>query len=292
MEKKLDLSIALATYNEGENLERCLASVDGWAREIVVVDGGSTDKTLEIAKKYHAKIIRTDNPSIFHLNKQKALEACTSEWILQLDADEMVTSGLACEIRDVLSMSDTEINDRRVDPAKARLFERHQEIVERRDGRIGTSEGSFTAFFLPRRNFFLGHAMIYSGTYPDGVIRLVQKGKARFPAKSVHEQIQIVGKVGWLHHDLLHFSNPTLKKYFSGADKYTSLLAKDLKTSNRNGLILFFDYIWWKPLITFWSLFLRHKGFLDGWYGFLFDLLSAVHYPTAYLKYSGLVNLK
>jgi len=150
MEKKVSISVALATYNEEDNLDRCLSSVTGWAMEIVIVDGGSTDRTLEIARKYKAKVIKTNNPPIFHINKQKALDACTSGWILQLDADEMVTPDLAMEIQDIIEMSDPEIAGRQIDPDKSRLFRRHQELVEKRDGEIGTEDGSYTAFFIPR----------------------------------------------------------------------------------------------------------------------------------------------
>ena len=85
--KKLKLSVALAVYNESSNIASCLTSVRDIADEIVVVDGGSTDDTVKIAKSFGAKVIQTDNPPIFHINKQKALEACDGEWILQLDAD-------------------------------------------------------------------------------------------------------------------------------------------------------------------------------------------------------------
>ena len=89
--KKITLSVAIAVYNEEKNLGACLSSIASIADEIVLVDGGSTDNTIEIARKFTSKIIRTDNPPIFHLNKQKALDACTGDWILQLDADEVVT---------------------------------------------------------------------------------------------------------------------------------------------------------------------------------------------------------
>lgn len=285
MEKKIDISVVLASYNEESNLDRCLKSVANWAQEIVIVDGGSTDGTLAIATKYHVRIIKTDNPPIFHINKQKALNAAKSKWILQLDADEVVTPELAQEIRAIVTMSDKEIDERPIEQNLLKLFKRHQALIEERDGKIGSATGSYTAFFVPRRNFFLGHPLKYSGTYPDGVIRLVQKDKARFPAKSVHEQIEIEGRVGWLYHDLLHFSNQTLAKYFYAADKYTNLLAKDLKSSGNNKLLLFIEYVCIKPPLTFLSLFFRYKGILDGWYGFLFDLFSAEHFPVAYFKY-------
>ncbi|OGG08351.1 hypothetical protein A2154_01530 [Candidatus Gottesmanbacteria bacterium RBG_16_43_7] len=217
--KNIGLSVALAVYNEEKNLERCLSSVGDIADEIVVVDGGSTDGTAHIAKAAGATVIQAVNPEIFHVNKQKAIANCHREWILQLDADEQVSVALAQEIRRVLNMSDVQRSTRQIDSRKKILFERHQKIVEDRDGKIGGNTGIITAYFIPRLNYFLGQPIRHAGTYPDGVIRLVKNGFAHFPAKSVHEQIEIKGRVSWLENDLWHFSNPTLKKYLTGARK-------------------------------------------------------------------------
>jgi glycosyltransferase involved in cell wall biosynthesis len=103
MEKtNITVSVAVAVYNEEKNIARCLSSVADIANEIVVVDGGSTDATVQIAKKYTSHIIVTDNPLIFHINKQKALDACHGDWILQLDADEEITTKLKNEILTVI----------------------------------------------------------------------------------------------------------------------------------------------------------------------------------------------
>src|SRR3989338_11212019 len=101
------LSVALATFNEEENLARTLESVRELAAEIAIYDGGSTDKTVEIAKSFGAKVITGKNYPIFHVNKQKAIDACTGDWILQLDADEVVSEVLANEIRKVISQEPT-----------------------------------------------------------------------------------------------------------------------------------------------------------------------------------------
>src|SRR5690348_4565440 len=96
------LSVVLAVLNEEKNLPGCLDSVRDLADEIVIVDGGSDDKTVEIAKEYGAKVIQTTNPPIFHINKNKAIDAATSEWILQLDADERISPALKEEIKKVI----------------------------------------------------------------------------------------------------------------------------------------------------------------------------------------------
>ncbi|KKS56230.1 MAG: Lipopolysaccharide core biosynthesis glycosyl transferase [Candidatus Gottesmanbacteria bacterium GW2011_GWA1_42_26] len=84
----MKLSVVLATYNEEKNLPACLESVAGWCSEIVVIDGSSRDHTIDIAQKFGARVTVTDNPPIFHINKQKAIDLARGEWILQLDADE------------------------------------------------------------------------------------------------------------------------------------------------------------------------------------------------------------
>jgi glycosyltransferase involved in cell wall biosynthesis len=289
MEKIIRLSVALATLNEDQNLERCIRSVKDIADEIIIVDGGSTDNTIEIANKYFVKIIKTDNPQIFHINKQKALDAANGIWILQLDADEEVTPELSQEIKSVINMTDNELAKRTIPEEKYKLFYKHQNLLEKRDGKIEGSGDTISAFFIPRLNFFLGGPIKHAGTYPDGVIRLVKNHLARFPQKSVHEQIYVDGKISWLNHDLWHHSNPTLKKYFISAGRYTYLEATRLAKLNNNFIELLFKYILYFPIHSFITLYFRHKGILDGWRGFLFCLLSAIHYPIIFYK---LIRLK
>ena len=105
LKSKVKLSVALATINEEANIADCLESVENIADEVIVVDGSSTDKTAAIAKKFGAKVVVRENPPIFHINKQKALNLCRGKWILQLDADERVTPALAKEIKKIVNLS-------------------------------------------------------------------------------------------------------------------------------------------------------------------------------------------
>src|ERR1700749_3736777 len=132
------LSVALAVFNEEKNLTACLESVKDIAQEIIIVDGSSTDSTVAIAKKFGARILITDNPPIFHINKQKAIDMAKNEWILQLDADERVSPKLAEEIMKVIAMNDDEIRSYQQKIPNRKLFLRHQELLEKRDGSIGT----------------------------------------------------------------------------------------------------------------------------------------------------------
>ena len=188
------ISVVLAVFNEEENLKSCLDSVKDLAWEIVVVDGGSTDKTLEIAKSFGAKIIQTNNPPVFHINKNKAINAAQGDWILQLDADEIVARELAEEIKRIIALK-SDVN----------------------------------GYWIPRRNFFLGRFLTKGGQYPDYTLRFYRRGKGRLPAKDVHEQAEVSGKVGYLKNDLLHLRDKVFSEYLKRFNRYTDLLASQLK---------------------------------------------------------------
>jgi glycosyltransferase involved in cell wall biosynthesis len=286
------LSVVLSTINEESNIGLCLNSVKSIADEIVVVDEESTDKTRDIARKYGAKVYKVKHEEIFHKTKQKALDRATGDWILQLDADERVTRKLAREIREELRIKNHKLKIKSFEdkkkkfPNKWKLFERHQNLIEQRDGLIGKKTGEVVAFFIPRMNHFLGKPLKYGGVYPDGVIRLVKRGKARFPAKSVHELMEIEGKVAWLFNDLEHHDSPTLSRYLERANRYTDLTATEFKEKKLPvDYWNLFKYSFLIPGAHFLLLFFRHKGFLDGMRGFIWSLFSALHFPIAYFKY-------
>ncbi len=281
------LSVVLATRNEEKNIGRCLASVQKIAGEIIVFDENSTDKTGEIAKKFGAKVFLEPHHEIFHITKQKALEKAKGKWILQLDADEVVTPELSEEIEKIINMTDEEIKNRKISGGrKRRLFKKHRAQIESRDGKIGKETGEIAGFFIPRRNMFLGKPLIHAGVYPDGVIRLVKNGKARFPQKSVHEQIALDGEVSWLENDLLHYDSPTFKRYLMRFNRYTDLQAiKFGQSKTPKNVFTFFKFCLLLPTYYFLLLYFRHLGFLDGAQGFIWSFFSALHFPIAYFKY-------
>ena len=247
------LSVAIATYNEERNIGKCLDSVKDWVDEIIVVDGSSTDKTREIARSYGAKVIKTTNKPIFHINKNIAIDACQGEWILQLDADEIVPPEMRQEILEIVNHQKSE------QPA---------------------------GYWLKRRNYFLGRYLKKGGQYPDPVIRFFRKGKGILPAKDVHEQVTINGEVGWLKNDLNHWATPEFSRYMLRERRYSTLAAKEFLENNLplNPLI-FFKYLFFLPLKTFLMIYIRHKGFVDSWQGFVFAFFSGWHHAWAYLKY-------
>lgn len=253
-ENEPKLSVALAVYNEADNLAPCLETIKDIADEIVIVDGSSSDNTIEIASRYHAKIIKESNRTNFHINKQIAMDACSGTWILQLDADERVSSMLAKEIKAITDAS---------------------------------TVGQPDAYYLKRRNYFLGSWMSKGGMYPDPVIRLFQKGKASLPQKTVHELMEVSGPTKWLKEDLLHIADPNFSRYLRRSNRYTTLQAEEwlkeggLGTDAWNILL----YTCLKPLIRFGEIYLRHKGFQDGFPGFVFALYSGTHIRSSYIKY-------
>lgn len=283
---KINLSVVLATFNEEKNIGACIESVRDIADETIIVDGSSTDRTREIASGMGAIVIKTTNPPIFHINKQKALEKAQGKWVLQLDADERVSPALSEEIKKVIQMSDEKMGEYQSKLKNQKLFLRHQMITEKRDGKLGKEEGEYAAFFVPRLNYFLGKYMRYGGVYPDGVIRLVKNGKAHFPSKSVHEQIVVDGKVGWLENDLIHIDSPTFRRYLERNSRYINLIRDELKRDDiGKNLWQFINYFFVKSFVWFVMTFFRHKGFMDGWPGLVFSFFSSLRFPRAYWRY-------
>lgn len=249
----MKISVALAVFNEEDNLRQCLTSVTDLADEIVIVDGGSTDNTVDIAKNFNAKIIKTKNLQNFHVNKNKAIDACSGEWILQLDADEVVTQELAEEIKKVV---------------------------------LENSKNN--GYWIPRKNLFLGRFLKKGGQYPDYTLRLYRNGLGRLPGKDVHEQAVIEGKVGYMKSNLLHLGDKNFSIYIDRFNRYTDLLAKQLSESKVSiNLISLTDYIFIKPFFWFIKSYIRHRGYVDGIPGFVFALFSSLRFPVAYFKLWG-----
>lgn len=253
------LSIALATYNEQNTIGKCIKSVGAIASEIVMVDGSSTDDTVKIAKKLGANVIITDNPAIFHVNKQKAVDACRGDWVLQLDADEIVSEQLANEILSAVKQSRPKA-DHPLD--------------------------EINGYWIPRKNYFLGRWLSKGGQYPDYTLRLYRRGKGKLPCKSVHEQAIVEGKTDYFISPLLHFPYPDFKHYLEHFNRYTSILSGELKEQNVTiSLINSINYLIIKPKLWFIKSYLRHRGYVDGFAGFAFSLWSALRFPASYIKY-------
>lgn len=268
----MKLSVALAIFNEKSTIARCIESVYDIADEIVVVDGGSTDETLSILKKLDKKgimkVFHEENPPMFHINKQKALEKCTGDWILQLDADEVVSAELGKEI---LLRLEPDQDDRMAQDNTSVTLN-------------GVKSPSPVAYWIPRLNYFLDKPLRKGGQYPDPTIRLYKNGVAHFPCKTVHEQVVINGEVGWLKNDLLHYPYATFTAYVEKWVRYARLEAeekhkKGMRPSVQNAV----KYGIFMPKMWFFKTYFRHRGYADGFPGFVFSLFSSLRYLVEYI---------
>jgi glycosyltransferase involved in cell wall biosynthesis len=245
------------------------------------------------------KVINTDNPPIFHINKQKAIEAAKGDWILQLDADEEVTDNLRKEIE-----------------------------------RIANSEwqiGQKVAYQIPRKNYFLGRFLMKGGVYPDFTIRLYRRGVMYFPCMDVHENVKPIDQrmassrggsafggngewrkakggdlpsqsppnlggeerggtwLGTMQNPMHHYSDPTFARYWHRWKRYCAIEAGRVQ---ERALRLYgntYRYTLWKigfvgkcililPIYWFFLSYFRHKGFMDGWQGLVFHFTSAMRW--------------
>jgi len=238
------LAVIVITKNEEQNIDACLESVR-WADEIIVVDGGSSDRTVELARSKGAKVFERKWDG-YGAAKNFGLSQCTSEWVLWLDADERVTEPLGEEIRTVVR-----------------------------------SNSSFNGYEFPRRSNFLGKWIRHCGWYPGYVLRLFRRASGRFTEQRVHERLVVEGSVGRLRNDLLHFTDPSLSHYFEKFNRYTTLAAEEL--ASNDGRFRFSQVLIRPPWVFIRMYFLR-AGFLDGFAGFVLCLLSSFYVFVKYAK--------
>jgi glycosyltransferase involved in cell wall biosynthesis len=255
-ERRMILSVVIITHNEEANIGRTLASVqplvvDGKG-EIIVVDSGSTDRTVEIAKSFGAKVFVEDWKG-YAAQKNSAIDKAGGDWILSLDADEELSPDLAIEI--------TAIGE---DP----------------------QQGSLSApvgFRIPRKNFFLGRWIAHGGFWPDPKLRLFRKSSARFEQRLVHEDAHLsTGVAGDLEHPIIHHAYPNLDAYIDHMNRYSSLGAEMAVAKEQSGFNIFNIVL--RPLATFIYNYLLRLGFLDGCEGLLLHLYHAVYVSWKYAK--------
>jgi len=248
------LSVAMIAMNEEANLPRTLESVR-WADEIIVVDSGSKDRTIEIAQSFGAK---TSYHAFGGHGEQKnvALDLCTSDWVLLLDADEVLTEKLQNEIRSLL---------------------------ECKDGR----EPKYSAYWIPRLNLILGRWMRHGGFYPDHKLRLFKRGSARLSeGVGPHSTPQHSEAKGTLKGDMLHYAYPTMAIYLEHMNRYSSEIAQLLADKGRTSRSLP-AFLWnavANPVATFLYNYLFRLGFLDGREGLLLHLNHSVYIHWKFIK--------
>jgi len=282
----MKLSLCIPAYNEEKNIHYPLSSAIDLVDEVVIIDPGSTDKTADIAKSFgkKVKIFKTDNPRNFLVNKVRAIEKASGEWILQLDADEALSEALKIEINNILKIKNEKIKNKNL-PSES---EGDNEKLKMKHN----NEEKTVGYYIPRKNWFLNRFLMKGGVYPDYVLRLYKKDKAYFDLKDLHENVKIKGKVGYLKNDLLHYADPNFSRYLLRWDRYTTFDAQELvkkypkeKMSKIKEFFLFIKYFFIKPPLWFFKTYIRHKGFMDGFAGFVFSLFSAIRFWVIYVKY-------
>jgi glycosyltransferase involved in cell wall biosynthesis len=271
------ISVTMVTHNEEINLARTLESVKplvaGNQGEIIVVDSGSTDRTLEIAKSHGAKIFREEWKG-YAAQKNSAIDKATGDWILSLDADEEVSSDLAAHIQ----RAET---DRVSGPFEWNLAPNFD--VRYID--LPTDVRPLPrAFWIARKNHFLGRWIKHGGFYPDRKLRLFARGAARFDdGRIVHEDAHTVHRTAIVPTGaLIHHSYPTLSDYLDHMNRYSSLGAEMVAAKGRVRFNLF--NIALRPAATFLYNYFFRLGFLDGREGLLLHLYHAIYVSWKYAK--------
>ena len=240
------LSVILITRNEEANLADCLASLEGIAQQIVVVDTNSSDRTLEIAKSYGAAIAQPPDWPGFGPQKNRGLDLATGEWVLSLDADERLTPALKSEIVTAIH---------------------HSAHVD--------------CFAIPRLSWYCGRFIRHSGWNPDYVDRLFKRGSARFSDDLVHERLIPSGQVAKLENPMLHYSFMNYSQVLQKIDRYSTASAEQAfakgKTSTPLKAVL--HGAW-----SFFRTYFLRAGFLDGPQGFTLAMSNAQGTYYRYVK--------
>jgi len=252
--KNHKLSAIVITRNEEERIRECLKSLF-FANEIIVVDSGSIDKTVDIAKKYGAIVVEKTN-SNFSDSRNRGAKMAKGNWLLYVDADERVTPALKKEIL-------SQITNHQARSAKLRL-------------------SPITSYAIPRRNFLLGHEMKYGGWWPDYVLRLIKRKALKMWKGELHEQPEIDGKAGKLKNPLIHNTHRSLTTMIAKTNEWSEIEAKLMYDSNhpKMNITRFFT----AAFREFWYRAIRRKGFLDGSVGIIEIIYQVFSRFVSYAK--------
>jgi glycosyltransferase involved in cell wall biosynthesis len=241
----MKISVVVITRNEEASIGRCLRSVD-WADEIVVLDSGSTDRTVEIAAGLKARTsVTTDWPG-FGRQKNRALGLATGDWVLSLDADESVTPELRDEILAAVA-----------------------------------ADRGIAAYEIPRLSSYCGRFMRHGGWWPDHVVRLFRRGSARFSDDLVHERLIVDGRIGRLRNHLVHYAFENLEEVLDKVNRYSTSGAQMARARGRRGSL---SSAVLRGLWAFVRTYFLKAGFLDGRQGFMLAVSNAEGTYYRYLK--------
>lgn len=244
------ISFAIVAKDEEQNLRRVLPTIT-WADEIILIDSGSIDNTVALALQYNARVFH-ESWKGYGGQCNSALDKCTSEWVFSLDADELVLPDLCAEIQVLLS-----------------------------------GAPKYAAYWVPRRNLFLGRWMRHGGFSPDCKLRLFRRGAARLREDTEpHATPKFDGPTGTLHSAMLHDAYPTLTLYIEHMERYSTasvplVLARGARSTS---LLSFLINVLINPIATFAYNYVLRLGFLDGRRGLLLHLYHSCYVSWKYAK--------
>ncbi len=271
------LSVVIITHNEEANIGRTLKSVESLVAhgkgEIVVIDSGSNDRTVEIAQSFGARVF-VEEWKGYAAQKNSAIEKASGEWILSLDADEEVEAEL---VKEILAVSQANLVEAlNSDPNDS--LGTAEKVIAIEEGQASNSPSGFQ---VSRKNFFLGRWIKNGGFWPDPKLRLFRRGAAQFEDRAVHEDAKLMkGSTGKLQGALLHHSYPTLADYIDHMNRYSSLGAGMVKPRDRFSVA----NIVVRPMATFLYNYFVRTGFLDGREGLLLHLYHSTYVSWKYAK--------
>ncbi|MDP2653463.1 MAG: glycosyltransferase family 2 protein [Candidatus Omnitrophota bacterium] len=242
---KLLISVVVITKNEEDNIEDCLASVAGWADELIVVDDESADRTVELARKFTDRIFhrKMENEG---RHRNWAYAQAKNDWVLSLDADERVTPELQREINEAIPTA------------------------------------GCAAFAIPLRNYIGTYWVRYAGWYPASKIRLFQKNLFRYEEAEVHPCAIVDGKTGSLTKDIIHKGYPDFEHFLASLNRQSTWEAKKWI---RTGLNMTRGRIMRRSVDRFFRSYIGKRGMKDGLVGFMVALFAGLYQVVSYAKY-------
>ena len=238
------ISAVIISFNEEHTIARCLESVK-WMDEVIVVDSGSTDGTVEICRQFGVNLLEAEWLG-FGRTKQYAVEQARHDWIFSIDCDEEMTPVLRERIEEILAQP------------------------EQKNG-----------YYVKRRSYYLTRLIKYSGWERDYPQRLFNRQHGTFNAKEVHESVRIPEPKGYIEEHLLHYSYPTIESHVAKINRYTSLGAEQLAEKGKSATPL---SAFGRGLTKFFKMYLLQRGFLDGVEGFILAVISSFGVYLKYLK--------
>ena len=272
MDEKPTLSVILITNNEASNILDCLASVS-FADQIIVIDNDSRDNTVELARSAGAQVMQTMDWPGFGLQKNRALDLATCDWVFSIDADERVTPELAQQLKDAIQLG----------------MDAGIQADIKNDSKSNKNIDQHDAYEVPRLTQFCGQWIRHCGWTPDHVLRLFKRDSARFSNDLVHERlVQSKGTCGKLTTPMLHYSYPTPASYWRKLDQYSQAWAKQRYLEGKKTSMVRAAM---SGVAAFIRTYFLRLGFLDGALGFAVCTMQA---QSAFGKYFTLycLNLK